>query len=111
MTQELYLDTARLGRMTLRSQAALIDFTRFAAEQGASLYLSDFFQEGADVWPERLRQSYPGLCDWQGVGQLKECLKTLAQAHPESEVVLAARSVVLMRVGTALRTLQQRFDH
>ena len=43
---QLYLDTARLGRMTLRAQQAYLDFVRLAGDEGGSLLFERFLQFG-----------------------------------------------------------------
>ena len=102
MQELLYLDTARLGLMSPHARRASIDFARFASEQGASLYLSEFLRRGAESWPKHLRTQYPGLLGWHGVERLRSHLRTLAEAPPDSEVLVAARSAVLMKFAARL---------
>ena len=49
MPVRLYLDTARLGRMSRRAQRAQIDFVRLAGEEGCSLYWDRFLRGGFGV--------------------------------------------------------------
>lgn len=102
MLNPLYLDTARLGQMSPLACRASVDFSRFASEQGCSLYLSQFLSQGAAAWPESFRHRYPALEDWQGVDCLASRLKSIAGASPASDVVLAARSAELMRFAAKL---------
>ena len=46
MPARLYLDTARLGRMSPRAQRAQIDFVRLAGEEGCTLYWERFLRDG-----------------------------------------------------------------
>ena len=78
MHKPLYLDTARLGQMSPRACRASIDFSRFAAEYGCDLYLSQLLMHGFERWPKWLRDSFPGLSDWQGVSGLKNRLRMAA---------------------------------
>lgn len=104
MLDPLYLDTARLGQMSPRACRASVDFSRFASEQGCSLYLSQFLSQGASAFSESFRRRYPALEDWQGVDFLASRLKSIAGASPSSDVVLAARSAELMRFAAKLLT-------
>ena len=99
MSDQLYLDTARFGRMRLRARHAAGDFLRLCGEVGVSGPLEDLLRRGPPAWPEALRRRYPGLEDWGGVGALKASIRTLAAAGPDSEVLLAQRSSSLMRLA------------
>ena len=46
MPLRLYLDTARLGRMSPRAQRAQFDFVRLAVEEGCTLYWERFLRHG-----------------------------------------------------------------
>lgn len=98
----LYLDTARLGRMSARAQQAQLDFTRMAGEQGASLFFERFLQDGSDGWPSAVRSRFPGLACWQGVAALKQSLRTLAGSDPELPVLTVNRSAQLMKFAARL---------
>src|SRR4051812_47577811 len=106
MSDQLYLDTARFGRMRLRARHAGVDFLRLCGEVGVSGPLEDLLRLGAPAWPQALRRRYPGLEDWGGVGALKASVRNLAGAGPASEVLLAQRSSSLMRL--AARALFRR---
>jgi selenocysteine lyase/cysteine desulfurase len=95
MTTALYLDTARLGRMTPRAQEALCEFGRLCGEQGASAGFEDLLIRGSDAW----RTRYPGLGDWSGVTGLRRSLRTLSNFPPGTGVLLAHRSAQLMRLA------------
>ncbi len=99
---QLYLDTARLGRMSSRAEQAQLDFTRMAGEQGASLFFERFLQDGSDSWPASVRSRFPGLTGWQGVTALKESLRTLAGSDPALPVLTANRSAQLMKFAARL---------
>ncbi len=99
---QLYLDTARLGRMSGRAQKAQLDFTRMAGEQGASLFFERFLQHGSDGWPSAVRARFPGLTCWQGVAPLKQSLRTLAGSNPELPVLMVGRSAQLMKFAARM---------
>ena len=103
MPVRLYLDTARLGRMSRRAQRAQIDFVRLAGEEGCTLYWERFLRDGFAVWPRRMRKRYPGLSDWQGIQHLKASLADLAGVSGPDRVLLANRSAELVRL--AARTM------
>ena len=98
----LYLDTARLGRMTPRAQAAHRDFCRLATEEGGSPLIERFLRRGLAACGDRAVSRYPGLASWQGVTPLKERLRVLAGSRPELPVLIASRSAVLMRLAAHL---------
>ena len=102
MLEPLYLDTARLGRMSPMACRASIEFARFSSEHGCTLYFSEFLQEGFPAWSRSLQERYPGLASWQGVGELGQRLKRLAQARDDSQIALASRSATLMRFAARL---------
>ncbi|MGH7193204.1 MAG: aminotransferase class V-fold PLP-dependent enzyme, partial [Candidatus Saccharimonadales bacterium] len=103
---ELYLDTARLGRMSRRARQAQVDFARLGSEEGGSTFFERFLREGSGAWPASARARYPGLICWQGVGSLKADLRTLAGSRPELPLLIVSRSSQLMRF--AARLLFQR---
>ena len=78
MHDRLYLDTARLGRMSPRAQRAQFDFVRLAGEEGCTLYWERFLRDGFRAWPRRIQQRYAELSDWRGIHELKHSLATLA---------------------------------
>ena len=95
MTTALYLDTARLGRMTPRAQQALCEFGRLCGEQGGVGWLRRALIQGSDAW----RTRYPGLGDWSGVTGLRRSLLALTKFPPDTDVLLAHRSAQLMRLA------------
>jgi len=101
-TTRLYLDTARLGRMSGRAQQAHLDFARMAGEEGASLFFERFLQEGSACWPASTRSRFPGLTCWQGIGPLKQSLRKLAGSSPTLPVLMVNRSAQLMRFAARL---------
>lgn len=103
---QLYLDTARLGRMSLQAQQAHMDFTRLAGEEGGSLFYERFLREGADDWSPSIRCAFPGLTCWRGLAALKEDLRTLTGADADLPVLMVNRSSQLM--SFAARLLFQR---
>ncbi|MBX9623411.1 MAG: aminotransferase class V-fold PLP-dependent enzyme, partial [Gemmataceae bacterium] len=103
MSDLLYLDTARLGRISPGAARAQADALRLAADEGGSAYFDRFLRSGLDVLPPGFRDRYPGLTSWAGVGELKQSLRRLAGHRPDLPVLLAARSAALM--GFAARLL------
>jgi hypothetical protein len=98
----LYLDTARLGLMTAGAQAAHVDFVRLAAQEGGTPFFERFLRWGLQAWGARAAARYPALASWQGVAALKERLRLLAGSPPGLPVLLASRSVALMRLAAQL---------
>lgn len=102
METQLYLDTARLGRMSCRAQQAHCDFARMAAEEGASSLFERFLREGMEACPESVQSRHPGLACWRGVSELKQSLRTLAGSDPELPLLMVNRSTQLMRFAGRL---------
>jgi hypothetical protein len=100
----LYLDTARLGRMSPRAQHAQIDFARLAGAEGASPRFDRFLRFGFDSGDPQ----YPGLTDWRGIADLKQSLRHLAGSRPDLPVLLANRSAQLMSFAARLLTYSCR---
>lgn len=103
---QLYLDTARLGQMSQRAQQMLLDFTRFAGEEGGSPFFERFLQDGSESWTAAVRSRFPSLTHWRGVGSLKQDLRTLAGSRPDLPLLMVNRSTQLMKF--AARLLFQR---
>lgn len=104
MQSTLYLDTARLGKMSPRALDASIDFARFACDHGFTVQLSTLLRDGFPRWPAQLQGEYFGLGHWSGVLAFKEQLRQLTHAKPDSEVMLASRSALLMKFAARLFT-------
>lgn len=99
MATELYLDTARFGRMRLLAQEAERDFAHLCGEEGGSVVIEELLVSGYQGWPDSMRRRYPGLAPWHGVGGLKRSARALIGTHEEPEVMLAGRSRPLMRLA------------
>ena len=99
---ELYLDTARLGRMSRRAQQAHIDFARMASEEGGSTFFERFLREGSASWSAKARARFPGLGCWQGIASLKASLRTLAGSSRDLPVLVVNRSSQLMKLAARL---------
>jgi selenocysteine lyase/cysteine desulfurase len=80
MHTELYLDTARLGRMCRRARLAEQDFCWLVSQLGSSLYLERFLNQGFRSLPTRYRQSMLGLSAWRGIGRLKSDFRRFVNA-------------------------------
>jgi selenocysteine lyase/cysteine desulfurase len=109
MERSLYLDTARLGRLTPCAQQANGEFTRFAAEEACPPYFEDFLAHGADACPNDFREKFPALGKWPGIAGLKARLRELAHSPTDLPVLLANRSAQLMKF--AARWLFRRCDN
>ncbi|WP_410972008.1 hypothetical protein, partial [Salmonella sp. SAL4445] len=75
----LYLDTARLGRMSPGAASAHRDFVALAGDEGGGLYFDRFLTEGLAACPTPFATRYPGLAGWQGIAGLKANLRSLAE--------------------------------
>ena len=102
MPDLLYLDTARLGRMSPGAAAAHRDFVTMAGDEGGGLYFDRFLSNGFRDCPSSFPSRYPGLDGWHGVGRLKAGLRSLAGTPAESPILLASRSTALMRFAARL---------
>ena len=102
MSPWLYLDTARLGRMSPGAQTSLHDFSRFAGNLGASVHFEDLLWHGADQLPSSIRSAYPGLADWRGIAALKDSLRNYVQLPSQARVLFASRSAQLMKLAATL---------
>jgi hypothetical protein len=101
----MFLDTARLGRMSPRALAAHTDLGRLAAAEGASPRFVRFLRAGFDGPCDADR--YPGLACWRGVTPLKADLMGLAGGGP-LPALLAARSATLMRLAARFLCVASR---
>ena len=99
MATELYLDTARFGRMRLRAQEAEHDFARLCGAEGGSIVIEELLRSGVEAWPESMRRRYPGLAHWRGIRGLKQSARELLRMPEEPEVLIAGRSGTLMRLA------------
>lgn len=102
MPELLYLDTARLGRMSPGAAAANRDFVALAGDEGGGLYFDRFLANGFRECPDSFPTRYPGLANWRGVGGLKADLRLLAGCATDSPLLLASRSTALMRFAARL---------
>ncbi len=98
----LYLDTARLGRMSPSAQRAQQDFARLAGEVGAAIRFEEVLQHGIEACKPPLRRRLPGLANWRGIDQLKQSLRSLAGFQDQLPLLLAARSAELMKFAAIL---------
>jgi hypothetical protein len=94
----LYLDTARLGRMSPAAQRAQHDYVSLAGEEGSSAYFERFVRHGLAACPSAMQVRYPGLAHWQGVAELKRALRIQVGHRPDLPVLVAHRSAQLMKL-------------
>jgi selenocysteine lyase/cysteine desulfurase len=104
----LYLDTARLGRMSVSAQRAHRDFARFAGEEGCPLYFEHFLARGAKARSDVFAARYPGMACWPGIKGLKEQIRRLTRTPSDLPVLLANRSAQLMKLAARLLFLSCR---
>lgn len=102
MPDSLYLDTARLGRISSSALLAHRDSVALAAAEGASARFERFLTHGLAACPREMADQYPGLATWAGVAELKQALRTLMGHGPDLPVLLANRSAQLMRLAGRL---------
>ena len=102
MATTLYLDTAKLGKMSPRAQTANIASTKLAGEVGCSVRFEDLLHRGFRAWKASLQRRFSGLAGWQGLSGLKSSLRALTGAQPELPVLLANRTAELMRLSARL---------
>ncbi|OWK40956.1 aminotransferase class V-fold PLP-dependent enzyme [Fimbriiglobus ruber] len=102
MDEFLYLDTARVGRMSPGAHRAAADYLSLAATEGGSAYFGRFLRSGFAACPDRMRACYPGLTHWNGIASLKHSLRALAGSRPDLPILLASRSAQLMRLSARL---------
>ncbi|HEX4614248.1 MAG TPA: aminotransferase class V-fold PLP-dependent enzyme [Urbifossiella sp.] len=99
MSAPLYLDTARLGRMSPAAQRAERALVSLAAEEGNSAYFERLVRHGMRDGPLASETRYAGLGHWAGVGELKQSLRLLAGHRPDLPVLVAHRSAQLMKLA------------
>lgn len=97
MHNELYLDTARLGRMCRGARSAEQDFCWLVSQLGSSLYLERFLSHGFSSLPCRVRRQVPGLRCWHGLQQLGESLGEFVRQPDELPNYLFGQSSELIR--------------
>jgi hypothetical protein len=98
----LYLDTARLGRMSAGAQDVARDFTRLAGDEGGSPFLERLLCKGATQCNDRTMARYPALAVWEGIGALRQSLRLLTVSNPALPVLLASRAGQLMKLAARL---------
>lgn len=96
----LYLDTARLGRMSAGARRVVRDFAGLASEVGLPLYCEDFLRTGFSVLPSSLQRRLPALACWSGISSLKTALRQVAGCTDDVPVFVANRSTQLMKLAT-----------
>lgn len=97
MERSLYLDTARLGRLTPLAHQASVEFLRFAADEVCPSYFEGFLSHGADACLGDFRDQFPALGRWSGISGMKSRLRELAHSPTNLSVLLANRSAQLMK--------------
>ncbi|MBX3435795.1 MAG: aminotransferase class V-fold PLP-dependent enzyme, partial [Pirellulales bacterium] len=99
MNPAFYLDDARWGLASSSVQRAQTDFARLSGDPRGLLYFAEFLRHGFEAWPDAMQRSYPGLCNWRGVGGLADALRRVTSAS--QRVVFASRTASLMQLAAA----------
>lgn len=97
MSTELYLDTARLGRMCRGARLAEQDFGRLVGRLGSSLYLEQFLADGFRSLPYNIRRRVPRLSCWKGVAGFRRGLAEFIQQPLECPTYFFGQSSSLIR--------------
>ena len=97
MSTELYLDTARLGRMCNGARLAEQDFGRLVGRLGSSLYLEQFLAEGFESLPNSIKRGVPSLLCWQGVAGFRRSLAEFIQQPLDCPTYFFGQSSSLIR--------------
>lgn len=101
-SQPVYLDTARMGKISPTAMAIQLDYLRFASERSCCKSIQDLLIQGGQAWPARLQRRYPVLASWAGVGSLKQRLCDIAGAESHTQGIIANRSHTMMHLAAHL---------
>ena len=99
MHAELFLDTARLGRMCHRARMAEQQFCWLASQLGSPLYLEKFLTSGFHSLPRELRQRVSGLSCWHGIHEFEESLGQLVGKSPGLPTYFFGQSADMIRLA------------
>lgn len=109
MRQALYLDTSRLGLMSLPALQMYHGLGRIAAEAPERLNVEDFWRHGFAALPRDDQHRLTELSAWSGLASLKDSLRRFVSAQVDAPVLIAGRSQSLMKL--AARCLFQHCRH
>lgn len=101
MGSELYLDTARLGRMCRGARKAEQDFCWLVSQLGSSLYFERFLDRGFTTLPSRLRHRLGGLSCWHGVQAISDAFGEFVQQPAGCPTFFFSESSALIRFALA----------
>lgn len=85
--------------MSPTAQRLSTAFIRLSAEEPFNLYCEKFLREGFESWPDRYRRRFDGLEGWGGIEQLRRGTRRLAGASEQASVLLASRSLSLIKAA------------
>jgi selenocysteine lyase/cysteine desulfurase len=102
MSELLYLDTARIGRMSSQAKQAHHAFAELVAEEGGSYYFERFLRNGYTHLPTSLTICCRGLAGWNGIDALKQSMRKVADGRLVEPVLLANRSAQLMKLAARI---------
>ncbi|MCA9151112.1 MAG: hypothetical protein KDA92_17495, partial [Planctomycetales bacterium] len=108
MDTELYLDTARLGRMCPTAREAERDFLALVSQLGSSLYFEWFLQHGWNSLPPRLIRRVPALRCWDGVAELKQGIARFLNQPPDCSTYFFGQSDALIHFAADALTRKAR---
>ena len=77
-------------------------FVRLASEGFLTLYFREWLEGGTEALPDGVQRRSSPLSGWRGIKSLKQDLKRLAGAAPDSHVQVAGRSAQLMKLAAKL---------
>lgn len=104
MSQPIYLDTARFGAILPKCAAMLHEFASVLEAESQFPEFADFLCEGSMAWPERVRQQFPTLAEWQGIESLRSQVRSCFVPDLRSEVLFSSSSWQMMRAACSILT-------
>ena len=100
MSQVLYLDTARLGKISTSAKRALNAALEFNKVYGASAYFDAFLYGGSSVLKDPCE--FGDLSNWRGIDQFKQEIKHKFFGGDDGGVVFANRTASLMSLASKM---------
>ncbi len=96
MSTELYLDTARLGRMCRGARTAEQEFAGLVSQLRSTLYFGRFLTDGFEALTSCDRRRFPALRCWAGVTDFKREFGRFV-SQPPCPTILFSTSRSLIR--------------
>ena len=98
MPTEIYLDTARLGRMCEGARRAEHDFARLVSRLGSPLYWDQFLSSGFRSLPRRQRDAFRGLRVWDGFDCFRSDLGKFVEQPAKCSTFVFSQSHNMIRL-------------